>query len=95
MGSTWKELAVDLFERCRKAEEQYPGLALNLIEVFPARKMSDREVVTLVSERFGRPSDAEYEILPNNLIAMFHGDLSGYGGVPKIGSRTLSLALCH
>jgi len=90
MGCTWKELAVDLFERCRKAEEQYPGLALNLIEVFPARKMSHHNLAALIAERWGHPPDVECEFLPNDLVARFYGDLSGYGEFQQLGHELYS-----
>lgn len=85
MGSSWKELAVELYERCVKAEADYPGFALDLIEMSPVRKMSSRAMEAFLRRRYGHPPDVEYEFITNNLVARFYGNPDGYDAFQRLG----------
>ena len=87
----WKEWAVELYERCREADHQYPGLALDLIELHPNRQMSDRELKTIVQKHAGQPPDVEFEFvedlpaIPGVRLVLDHGRSTGsnWGGVTR------------
>jgi hypothetical protein len=85
MGSSWKDLAVELHGRCQAAVARYPGFALDLIEVSPVKTMSNRAIEAFTRRRYGHLPDVEYEFVTDNLLARFHGDLHGYDEFQRLG----------
>ena len=81
----WKELAVCLYERCRDAEHRHPGLALDLLQLYPTRRMSNRELNTILQQHAGRPRGVEVEFVEDLLVARFYGKMEGYGEFQSLG----------
>lgn len=85
MGSSWKEMAIDLHGRCLKAVARYPDFALDVIELWPVRKVSARTMAAFVRRQFGHPPAVECEFVTDTLVARFHGDLDGYDEFQRLG----------
>ena len=83
----WREWAADLCEKCQEAEKQHPGLRLDLIQLYPLRQMSHRDLRGLVQQHVGEPPAVEFEFVEDDLIARYYGVMSGYSEFPKIGEQ--------
>jgi len=83
----WKEWAVNLYEKCQDAERQHPGLALDLIQLYPVREMSNRDLKSVIKQHVGDPPDVDFEFVEDDLIARFYGTLSGYSEFHSIGQE--------
>ena len=84
---SWKEWAVNLYEQCQDAEKRYPGLALDLVQLYPVRRLDKRELKSLLDRHLGRPPDVEFEFLEDDLITRFYGNLGGYGEFQRLGQE--------
>jgi len=87
METTWKEMAVELHDRCDKAKKRHRRFRLSLLEIFPRKKINVSRLNELVAglpgfPRFGR-LDCEY--VTDELVACFHGPTSAYETFQEIG----------
>lgn len=81
----WNEWAAGLRDKCRDAECRYPGLALDLIRLYPCRNMLPGELISTLQQRIGSPPNVEIEFLEDDLVACFYGNMDGYQEFQRIG----------
>lgn len=87
MEKMWRQLAIELHDRCRDAQSTHRRLRLSLLEIIPPKKTTVSRLTEVVSglPEVPRSGRLECEYLTDELVACFYGPVSAYNKFQEIG----------